>query len=108
MSADEFTEWATAKGLKVDSSIRNMNESALYAYSKQYDKLSNDFPIVTEYHQQIGTPFQIKYTPTSEFTAEGSHGMEFGAFFSKDGFTDIMPSYVDNVMNGFNVKGSAP
>lgn len=82
MSIDELQKWCENNGCVIYGSLDGLDGVSLRNYTERYEQLSKDFPIVSEYHNRTGRPFEIAYDPKASFDAEASHGMTFGHAFS--------------------------
>lgn len=106
MDDKEFSEWCSRNGVVQYGSIDGLDRVALRNYTNRYEKLISDFPIVKDYHDNIGFPFEIAYAPDRAYNAEASHGMTFGATYRD--FKDTFMSDAVGRMKGEMIRGESP
>lgn len=106
ISDSELEKWAKQNDIKIYGSLDGLDRTALKAYTERYDQLINDFPMVKQYHEKMGFPFEIAYRPDKIYDAEATHGMTFGAPMSD--FKNYVVSGYDQFTNGEFVMGYSP
>ena len=102
----ELSEWVKNNGVTIYGSLDGLDRSALKAYTERYEKLSRDFPQVKQYHDRMGIPFEIAYTPNRAYDAEATHGMTFGGPMSNYKQC-VISQYAESTTGGM-VRGANP
>ena len=82
MTVKELEDWCKKNDCTIYGSLDGLDGVTLRNYTERYEKLIEDFPLVKEYHDRMGIPFEIAYDPKALFDAEASHGMTFGGTYS--------------------------
>lgn len=102
----ELLEWADKNGVVICGDLEGLDRRALKAYTERYEQLATDFPMVGKYHEALGTPFEISYTPDRAYDAEASFGMAFGGPMSN--YRNCVVANYTAFTNGEFVRGYNP
>lgn len=106
ISEQEFNKWAEKKQCKIGPNMERVDKTALSVYTKRYEQLIKDFPIVQEMHDYWGVPFEIDFDPNALFDAEASHGITFGPLAFGDG--NYKEHMFGHLKGTFTVHGENP
>lgn len=105
ITQEEFSAWMKKMGVVQYGSLDGLDKRALYAYTKRYNMLISDFPMVKEYHDKIGYPFEIAYDASPNYNAFANSGITFGNKYN-DLVSGIVGEY--RLRGSYFVKGADP